>query len=501
MSAAALRAPAPWHRVARAEAGALLRSRWTLPLLIVIVLLTMGPVGADTGRPFGEIRTLAALMFFLPLVHWRGRGVRGSLDQAMPGGTVAYDLLRVGVGAAAALAVMGIATQAHTWVFVSQFDRRALAGFAPGYAAALVVRGLAAYLLGSAVLLRARRPGGVLLVAFVIGSLALFYLGGLETTTKNVRYAPDGTETVTFGSSLTLGAALLQLAVTAAVVCLAAWLGRHAGRGRSGRWARGGGTDASTRAPASIAPARRALPRRPASLAAVAVRQFAVQVPQMVWLGVTTSVGALLYATGWMSSLYTGSFVLLWFAAFFWPLLVWMDERGGHGWDESQPVSPFARRLLHAAAGLVWLELCLVVLLAGHVVGAAAAGTLASAEWIPSWVLPGLPLSVMAVYCVGTLPAVLVRRPAAAAIAAFLVMSPVVHLLAGARAGGHGPLSIARVFAPLGLGAEHDWSLPAALVWIPVLALLAIAALRRQTNLDRGGTARTPLPRPLNAVP
>jgi hypothetical protein len=500
VSAAALRAPAPWHRVARAEAAALLRSRWIPALLIGIVLLTMGPLGAESKGPFGEILELTLLMFFLPLLLWRGRGVRGSLDRAMPIGTAAYELIRIGIGAAVALAVMCIATQAHVWVYISQFQGNELAGFAAGYTGALVIRGLAIYLLASAIVLRARRPGRVLLAVFVLGSLALFFLGGMETTTSRLSRAPDGTVTATFGSSLTVGKALLQLAVAAAAVSLSVWMGGREG-GLRLPWRRAGGTAPALRT-ASVPRAALAIPRSPASMRAVAARQFAVQAPRMTWPLLVAAVLALRQAAGGMglwgledTSLYTGSFALLTFVAFLWPALVWVDERGNCPWDEAYPAGAFGRRLLHAAAGLVWLELCVGVLLAGHLAGAAAAGTLASAAWIPAWALPGVPLSVMALYCLGTLPAVLSTRPVRGTVLYMLLLGPALGLFAFGLDGDPSPMGVERLLAPIGLGLDATlWSLPAALVWLPLFGALAVAAIRHRTNVDRGGRAHRPIP-------
>jgi hypothetical protein len=484
VSAAALRPAARWHRVARAEADALLRSPWVPFLLTCIVLKTMGPFSQS---PFGKILELTLMMFFLPLLLWRGRGVRGSLDQALPVRTAAYELIRIGVGAAAALAILCVATQAHVWVYISRFQPSELAGFARGYTAALVIRGLALYLLASALVLRARRPGRVLLAAFVVGSLALFFLGGMETTTRELRYAPDGTVTARFGSSLTVGKALLQLAIGAAAVGLSVALGRREG-GRPMPWRRAGGTAPAirtTRVPRTAL----SIPRSPASMGAVVVRQLAVQAPRMTWPLLFTGVVAGSYAAGLArGALYAGGFTLLALAAFLWPVLVWMDERHGHTWDQAQPAGTLARRLLHALAGLHWLELCTVLLIAGHAAGAAREG----AVWLDAWVLPGVPVAAAAVYCMGTVVAMLPRHALPSGIAVYVVGQAAftVHALRGGE-GAPGTLSLARVLGPLG-GDPGNWSTPAALIWVPLLAGLAAAAIHLRIRWDQGGR----LPRP-----
>jgi hypothetical protein len=496
VSAAALRAPAPWHRVARAEADALLRSRWTPVLLIGIVLLTMGPI-ADSKGPFAQILELTLMMFFLPLLLWRGRGVRGSLDQAMPAGTAPYELIRIGVGTAVALVVLCLATQAHVWVYVSQFKQPELAGFAPGYAGALVIRGLAVYLFASAIVLRARRPGRVLLAAFVLGSLALGFLGGTETTTEEVQYARDGTVTAArYGSSLTLGKALLQMAVGAAAVGLSVALGRREG-GLPMPWRRAGGTAPALRT-TRVPPAALSLPRRPASIGAVAVRQLAVQAPRMTWPLLVAAGFALWYTARGLGvggaagrAVSMDSFGLLWFLAFFCPLLAWMDERGGRPWDEAQPADAFARRVAHAAAGLVWLELGVMVLLAGHAAGAVAAGTPLSPASVPAWVMPGVPLAVMALYCVGTLPAVLSGHPVRASVITSMLFFPAltaIPLVVWGTFTERSALSPLHLLLPTAV-ASTPWSLVTALVWMPLFVGLAVAAIRHRVSLDRGGSA------------
>jgi hypothetical protein len=496
MSAAAPRATAPWHRTARAEAQALLWSPWTPILLIGIVLPTVGPIVVGKS-PFVQILELTLMMFFLPLLLWRGKGVRGALDQAMPVGTAAYELIRIGVGAAAALVVLCIATQAHVWGYVSRFKQPELAGFAPGYAGALIIRGLAVYLFASAIVLRARRPGRVLLAAFVLGSVALLFLGGAEMTTEEVQYARDGTVTAArYGSSLTLGKALVQLAVGAAAVGLSVALGRREGALLL-PWRRAGGTAPAlrtTRVPRTAL----SLPRRTASMGAVAVRQLAVQAPRMTWPLLVAAGFALWYTAQGMGvggaaghAVSMDSFAVLWFLAFFCPPLVWMDERGGRPWDEAQPADTFVRRMAHAAAGLVWLELCAMLQLAGHAAGALAAGTPLSLASIPAWVMPGVPLALMALYCVGSLPAVLSDHPVGASVITSMLFFPAltaIPLVVWGTFTERSPLSPLHLLLPTPL-ASTPWSILPALLWLPLLVALAVAAIRHRVALDRGGSA------------
>jgi hypothetical protein len=500
VSAAALRAPAPWHRV---EAAALLRPRAVPVVLAAIVLLTTGPFGAGTSSPFMDFIQLTTLMFFFPLLLWRGRGGRGSLDAAMPVGTATYALIRIGLGAAAALAVMCIVTQVHLLVFVSRFTPSQLSESVRDFSAAITLRGLAVYLLGCAIVIRARRPGRVLLVVFLMGLPALLMLGiGDESTGWQVLRDSDGGVETRLTSSLTVGKALLQLAVAAAALGVSVWMGER-GRGLFLPWQRAGRTAPALRT-TSVPRAARSIPRSPASMGAVAMRQLAVQAPRMAWPMLVLALLALRYVAGGMglfglsewNALYVGSFFFLWLTAFLWPLLVWMDERGGRPWDEAQPVDAFRRRLLHWAAGLAWLEACVLVLLAGHVAGAAAAGTLASAAWLPAWVLPGVPLAVMALYCIGTVPAVLSAHPVRGSVFTLLVVGPALQLLMHFTTGRGSPISLVRLLAPVQASDNHQWSLVAALVWIPLFAALAVLALRHRANVDRGGRAHRPVPVP-----
>lgn len=493
MSAAALRAPAPWHRVARAEAAALLRSRAVPVVLAAIVLLTMGPFGAGTSSLF--MGTM--LMFFFPLLLWRGRGGHGSLDAAMPVGTATYALIRIGIGAAVALAVMCVTTQMHLLIFVSWFTPSPLSESVRDFSAAITLRGLAVYLLGCAIVMRARRPGRVLLVVFFIGLPALLMLGiGDERTGWQFLHDSDGRVETRFTSSLTVEKALLQLAVAAAALGVSVWMGERGG-GLFLPWRRAGRTAPALRT-ASVPRAALSIPRSPASMGAVAMRQLAVQAPRMTWPLLVAAGFALRYLAEGMGvdgtagrAVSQNSFMFLWPLAFFCPLLVWMDERGGRPWDEAQPADAFARRVAHAAAGLVWLELCVMVLLAGHAAGAVAAGTPLSPRWIPGWVMPGVPLAVMALYCVGTLPAVLSHHPIRASIVTSMLFFPALTAIPWMIQGTfteRPALSPQHLLLPVP-GASTPWSILAALMWLPLFVALAVLAIRHRTNADRGGRA------------
>jgi hypothetical protein len=189
-----------------------------------------------------------------------------------------------------------------------------------------------------------------------------------------------------------------------------------------------------------------------------------------------------------------GPLLFVWFAAFFWPLLVWVDERAGRDWDEARPVDALTRRLLQAGAGLAWLQAALHLVLIGCIGGAAAVGTVRSPADVPGWAWPGLPLCAAALYCLGCIPALLSRRPVGWSIIGLLLLAQalivsVVLLRTGVH---HTPmLSPSRVFAPVGFDAGGGWSLPAALLWVPIFAAMMVLAVRRRVRLDRQGPFAT----------
>jgi hypothetical protein len=501
VSAAALRRPAPWPRVARAEAAALLSSR-AIPLtLLAVVLLTAGPFfGGQSEWPYSQVRDFAPLMFFFPLLHWRGRAGRGSLDQGMPVGAMGYELVRVACGALAAAFTMALATGVHTWNMRQVFDAPGvLRGFPASYPLALTLTGVAYYLFGSALMLRARRPGRMLVAGFAIGITVMIVTRvGLEQTGMHLDYAPDGSPTVSFRTSLTLAGALLWLAGGIAAVGLSAWLGRREGTAAAGRWFRPRASALPVRSAPAQVPAPDVL-RNPADARVVAVRQLAVQAPRMmVPLGMAVLLGAW---SAWRETLGGGTFLSggmplmpFVYVAFFWPLLVWMDERRGD-WDGMLPVDALTRRLLHAAAGLVWLQAAVLIVLAGCIGGALAEGTLQSLAQVPAWVLPGVPLAVLALYLLGTAWVMLSEHPVRTAIIGFLVTIQLLVLMdaIGNLLDGRSVLKPTGVFAPVNFMAPvQDHRTGATIVWILIFAALAVAAIRRRVRRDLHGAAPSP---------
>ena len=137
MTTATHRPPARWTAMARAESAALWRPKTTLITLGVIILATLGPFGA-------EIRNLAVLMCFFPLLHRRGRAGRGSLEQALPVQGARYDLIRVACGAAGAAFTLALTTGLNVLNMHGWYVR--MGGYPASYPFALIAAGMAFYL-------------------------------------------------------------------------------------------------------------------------------------------------------------------------------------------------------------------------------------------------------------------------------------------------------------------------------------------------------------------
>jgi len=496
VSAAAPRRTAPWHRVARAESAALWQPKSALLTLGAVVLLTLGPFGGGPGDgPLSQVRDLVMLMFFFPLLHWRGRARRGSLDLAMPMDGVRYDLLRVACGAAAAAFTLVLATGLNLLNMRGWYER--MGGYPAGYPVALVLSGMAFYLLGGAIVLRVERPGRVLLVAW-LPALVAFHLFGGSAWSRSVAYAPDGRVTSqVVRTSLTTGTALLWLAVAILAVAASLALG-----GREARWMR----TSRSRPLAQPARASAQVPdriRRPASARVVAVRQLALQGQRML---VPLGMAVLLAAWAvWRETRGGGTFLSdrlplmpFVYAGFFWPLLVWMDERRGD-WDEMLPADTFTRRLLHAAAGLAWLQAAVLIVIAGCIGGAMAEGTIQSLAYVPAWVMPGVPLAVVGLYLLGTAWMMLSAHPIRTAIIGFLVTVQVLVAMdaIGNLVDGRSVWVPTGVFAPLNfMAAVEDRPMGATIFWLLVFGALAIFAIRRRVHRDlhRPGPALKPAP-------
>ncbi|HEX2078669.1 MAG TPA: hypothetical protein VHG08_13195 [Longimicrobium sp.] len=498
-----LRSPARWRDAVRAELVVLREARalhwgWLI-LFLAVQGITVS--GDPNDPPFSEVRFLAATMFFFPLA-WQGEGGSRRRDTALPMEGVALELVRLACGALCAALLLGLGTAAYTAVLVRTVDAPGtLAGFPAWYPLALFIIGMANYLFGSALALQGERPGRLLVPGFVLGTLALLVSGvGVETTEHRVEWNEDGSRTWTATTSLTPASALFRLALGGLAVALSVAAARSR---RAASWSlpnplRGRAAAAHAR-PRPRAAALR-VPRPAAPLSTVAARQFVVQAPRMVWplllagLAAWALYRAEIRAAGDTPAFIRDAegFVVLMYAAFLWPILVWMEERHDP-WDGAQPAGTVARRLLHAGAGAAWLQVHVLLLLGGCVWGAMAAGTLSSPLELPAYLWPGLPLATLAVYSLGTLPVVLTERPVLAGIVYGMVLPVALIALDVLFRPGFsfnvppGPLSPTRLFAPMGWVDPEEWSIAVALLWTPVFVAMGAGAIWLRAWWERYG--------------
>ncbi|HEU4885482.1 MAG TPA: hypothetical protein VFT45_24765 [Longimicrobium sp.] len=487
MSAAALRRPARWPRVAWAESAAIWHPASILTPLVIFLLVA----GGSWDQPLTEVRDLALLMFFFPLLHWRGRPAPGSLDQAVPVGSAPYALVRVACGAAAALLTLVLAT-------LLNLSTVRAGGYPASYPAALILAGVGSYLLGSAAVLGGERPGRVVVV-LLLPALLVADAAGVELWSWGRTVPPlpgDTAGPAPFRPSLTLAAGVLWLAAGCVAVCASAWLG-----GRSRRLARARAARLSADRTAPVPAAALAVPRRPVTLGVVAARQLALQAPGMgVMLLMAVLAAALSAWRGPRGGLLAGGGPLMALAmvAFFAPVLVWLDEDRRRGdWDGARAVDPFRRVLLQALGGLLWLQAAVLVVLAGCIAGALRTGEIGTLAQVPGWVLPGVPLAVAGLYSLGTFWRMISGHPVEAALIGWLVTVEVLFMLDGMNEWG----AIGRVLAPSHAFAAvrymapvQAWSPAAAAIWIPLCAALAVFSIRRRVRRDlhRTGPASAP---------
>jgi hypothetical protein len=248
-----------------------------------------------------------------------------------------------------------------------------------------------------------------------------------------------------------------------------------------------------------------AVPRRPARLGVVAVRQLAIQAPGMSVMLLAAVLAAALSA--WRAPRGGGGFLVgggplmaLAIVAFFAPVLVWLDDDRHQGdWDGARAVDPFRRALLQALGGLLWLQAVVLVVLAGCIAGAMRTDETASLAQVPGWVLPGVPVAVLGLYCLGTFWRMISSHAVAAALIGWLVTVETLFMIDGVNEwdvigralGPSHAFAAVRYMAPV-----QEWSPEAAAIWIPLCVLLAVAAIRRHSN-----PARHPSPRPIPSPP
>jgi hypothetical protein len=490
-AAAAARRPAATGAVARHYLWLLARERGVSAFLLPLVAMIAG-MNLDG---FASVGLMISLAFFYPLYQWRG-GARETLDPAMPLDAARHRRVRVTCGAA--WAALGLATWVglYTWLFVSV--RHGLAGFPAWYPVALLGWGVASYLFGAATWLRAERPGRTLVLVFFAAGTALEWLPGpwanaalgqVEPAVLNAKPWPAWA-----------AACLLTLALAWAAVWVAAspapWLPRLRALLPLGHRAHGGEHEGPSAAPA---PARAiaAGPRRPATAAMVLRRELAMVGHDARWALLVVALMAVqamapdadISATLAQRLPWGGrTAVLVTFAwmSFFWPILVWIDERGpGRELAESIPAGMLKRRLLHLLAGAAWLELLALVALAGVTAGAWRAGLVASPADVPAAIWAGFPIGALMMYLIGSLPHLSssrspVRSEVVWFLAFTLVLAPPLLLSSGWT------LSPGAAFSVTTLQPPPHWG-EAVLIWLPLLVAAAVGAIAAGVSSDRDG--------------
>lgn len=476
----ALRAPARTGAVARRYLRMLKYDNVVWGLVLGMLLQW----GGEDGVAFGGVAGHLPLLFFLPLGQWSVAEGRALLDAAMPLGRVRHELVRVACGAAwasvtlvAALAVAYLLSRFDPG-FPVPVDSTQLVQYPGWYPLALFAAGLAWYLAGAAVLLRAERPGRVLVLLAVLFPLAVALLpAGTPEGVMLVLREPA--ELAGMGTAEWLGGALLPVAAACAVVLAAVCLDLPRLRMPARTAARLRGA-LPRRAPR--VPTRRPGPRRPPSAAVVAWRHAALLRHRMAWplfvslaVGWATARAALDAGPDGPGPALPGWYLTV---AFFWPVLVWMDERGPvREQHDALPVGTTLRRVLHAGAGAAWLLLVLLPPAAGRLAGALAAGALASPADVPAQLWAGVPYGVLAFYLIGTVVTVLSEHPVRNGI----LVLPVV-LVATTLVGYLSPLT-----APFRDPPRQSWDAAGAMSWLALIAAAALAALALAVRRDRDG--------------
>jgi hypothetical protein len=492
MSAAAPREAAGTGAVARHYLRLLGRERGVATLLLPISLLLLGSLNATGFAGLGKVLSLA---FLFPLYQWRGGG-RDPLDRAMPMDSARHRRIRVACGAA--WVALGLTACVGLYTALFSLGDHALDGFPAWYPPALVGWGLAGYLFGSAAWLRAERPGRTLTLLYLIGGTAMEWLPGPWPGAVLGLAEPAQFRATPW--PVWAAACLLTLALACAAVWVAALPGRLLPRLRLtlSPWLRARGEVPANR-PAASFPAG---PRRAASFARVLRWELSSVSHDARW-ALLLAVPVAMQAMGpeIESSLpavarlplagRAGTLLVFPLVAFFWPLLVWMDARGaGREWAEAVPTGTVRRRLLRLLAGAAWLELVGLVVGAGVVAGAWRAGVIASPASVPVAIWAGFPLGVLMMYLLGSVPLLLSpNHPVRYTVVWYLFFLMFAQPLMFAKEWRFSPGAALSVLA---LSPPRHWG-EAMLVWLPLIAAVAVGAVAAGVAHDRDGGS---FPRP-----
>lgn len=504
------RAPAGTRTVIRHYLGMLGSGGGAWGIGTGVLVACLSSLGSDGAHAFSGVQSALGLAWLLPLLHWRESSRASASDPAMPLDRARHDLVRVLCGAAWACAAF--------LVLVGLFMAASLFGEGPRfggypwwYPFPAASAGLVLYLLGSAVWLRAERPGRVLLVSwllfFIVGGRVIWLLGG-RAGAETFEWATVG---LTWSSRGGLQASAAQWALGSAVWLTVAW-GLVWACASADRWTarvRWGlprvGLPAPRRRSAAPRP-ERAVPglRRAPGAWAGFRRELLLVGGRMPWL----LAFALFLAWTWFEQESDASnttpamahdprmfgilsnFSLL-------PVLVWLDGRGpGREYEDAFPVDVGVRRALRVAAGAAWLGLVLAPLLASTLAGDLAGGKLDSLASAPARVWLGVPGATLMLYLLGSLPVLLARRrPLQWTFALWVALVLLVELPeASGSPGWHGWLySPLAAMHPLGLSpwAGQSWERALAL-WLAVAVAATVAAAAAGARRDREGRRSRP---------
>jgi hypothetical protein len=381
---------------------------------------------------FAGIAAILWAMLFYPLLQWGSADRRGGLDEAMPLGQVRHHLVRAACGAAWAAAALSVSIVLVALLFYLGHPGRPGFWWVPPL---LLGFGLGFYLFGMAAWLPGETNAPLAWAVSACGILPFMLLGDRWNRLErlfSLREPPASGEAWALA-----GAAMLWLGAGAAAAWLSAsaprWLPRLQVRyaravPRKGMRGPGGALPLP-----AVRPAAADAPRRPAPLHRVLWCEIVLLIPK---LGSAALLIPLLVAaptaTGGERSTHFDSvgFFFTGLLPVWWPIFVWgIGSRPSRRGVEPLPVGALTQRLVRLAAGAVWLEVILLLVLAAPAAGLGA--------WIPPLV-PGnatswaaLLADALLLYLLASLPTLLWTRHQLLLYVGWLVflipMLPLVH--------------------------------------------------------------------------
>ncbi|MFL5539685.1 MAG: hypothetical protein ACJ8J0_11870 [Longimicrobiaceae bacterium] len=361
-------------------------------------------------RGFEGIAATLWLMLFYPLLQWGPADRRGGLDEAMPLGKARHHLVRVACGAAWAAAALAVSVTLVALLFYTGYQGHPGTGFW-WYPALILGFGLAFDLFGAAAWLRGETGGMPLTLAVCALAILPFVLLD-ERWSRLVRLLSLREPPAPGEAWAWIGVMMLWLAAGAAAAWLCAsaarwlpWLQARRARAavREGVQGPGGALPLPV-----VRPAVTDAPRRPARLHRVLWREIVLLAPKLgsaaLLIALLVTMPADTDGERW-TRLDHFAFLLTGLLPVWWPVAVWELGKPARRRVEPLPVGALTQRLVRLAAGAVWLELVLLLVLAAPAVGIGA--------WIPlldpgnasSWA--GLLAGTLLLYLLASLPALL----------------------------------------------------------------------------------------------